>query len=411
MPPCGQRPVGRSQPGCEQVLARRRCVSRVLENDPHDAQPLCRVAPIFHRHNHFPAYPKRCVTGGKLRARRESVLAASEPLIVLYIAFEPHWPQHIGNMSKAKARRQYHNPADIGARCVDSEDRSFGAPNLMDTNFSPQVAELAARADANVRLQQVKDPIDASAQIPKEVVQTDVELLLWSLRLHNIRRFHHQRFWEDETRDSDYAAKIEKPPRLESVSEHSWHVADIVLVVAPHFQGLNIERCLTLAILHDKLEIIIGDMNPIGRDGRGTKTHAFNPSAQRSKNAAELCALKQYLARVRGTLRDQHQLLFSEMIEGRTEESRFVKAIDKLQSLAYVHLKKDGQLEDRHIEFTLRYTYKAVKYFPAIEPYCDCLRDIFIQKIASRREMAPAKLHAEVKTMLQSQLPLFDEDQ
>ena len=71
--------------------------------------------------------------------------------------------------------------------------------------------------------------------LPMEDVECDIDVILWSMNLYKIRRYTHQRFWESETLDAVYANRIEPFPRLESVAEHSWHVADTVLLLGGHF--------------------------------------------------------------------------------------------------------------------------------------------------------------------------------
>jgi 5'-deoxynucleotidase YfbR-like HD superfamily hydrolase len=141
-------------------------------------------------------------------------------------------------------------------------------------------------------------------------------------------------------------------------------VADATLLFLDHFEWLNRERCLSLAILHDKLEIYTGDANPVGRDGTGARTHAFDEHARLVKSDKERNALVRYVSGLRKKAGEQQVSLFLEMIEGTSDESRFVKAIDKLQALAFVHVKKRGVLLDSHIRFTLRYSYKCCEYFP-----------------------------------------------
>src|SRR5881227_2881552 len=100
--------------------------------------------------------------------------------------------------------------------------------------------------------------------------------MFWSMNLYKVRRYKRQRFWEAETLQTEYAELIEPFPHLESVAEHSWHVADTVLLLGGHFPSLNLDHCVKLAIIHDKMEILIGDKSPIGRSGTGSSTHAFN---------------------------------------------------------------------------------------------------------------------------------------
>ena len=201
-----------------------------------------------------------------------------------------------------------------------------------------------------------------------------MDQILWSMRLQRIRRFYHQRFWREETIAAEFADKLEPFPRLESVAEHSWHVADCVILLAPHFQGINLAQSLQLAVLHDKLELITGDMNPVGPDGTGAQTHAFSVRQRFRKELGERGALTDYLRRLRPSTRDYQAALFSELIDAKTSEARFVKAVDKLQALAFVLLKKRGKMEAKHLRFTLAYSAKAVRYFPRLAQHYEELR-------------------------------------
>src|ERR1022692_3874259 len=127
----------------------------------------------------------------------------------------------------------------ISSRCLSR----FSQPEQGETSMTPSRAETELKAD--------------------------VQAILWSMRLSSVTRFLDHRFWEPETTDAKRALQLEPRPRLESVAEHSWHVADSVLMLASRFPALDANRCLTLAILHDKLEIITGDWpacNPVGNE-------------------------------------------------------------------------------------------------------------------------------------------------
>ena len=225
----------------------------------------------------------------------------------------------------------------------------------------------------------------ASPEPSEHEAATDIEAMLWSMRLHNLRRYMHHRFWEDETRDALYADRVEPGLKLESVSAHSWHVADGVLLLSEHFPQVNRGRCLELATLHDKLELITGDYNPVGRDGLGTYTHAFNHAASLKKLHHEHQAAELYLNKLRPAARPYQRQLLEECWSGTSIESRFVKAVDKLQSFLFVHVKKNGLMHDRHIVFTLRYAAKTHRYFPALKAHHDYVRSCFLDTIAARR--------------------------
>jgi 5'-deoxynucleotidase YfbR-like HD superfamily hydrolase len=184
-------------------------------------------------------------------------------------------------------------------------------------------------------------------------------------------------------------------------------VADAVLLLASHFSQLEVGRCLALAILHDKLEIITGDRNPIGRDGTGAATHAFDEAERLRKEALESDALEVYLRKLRDSARHIHSAIFDELGNRASINARFVRAVDKLQALAFVVLKKRGNLDDRHLAFTLRYSEKLVGLFPDLLSHYNELRCRLLRQIAERRGCKPEDVIAGLSSN-QLLLPLED---
>lgn len=248
------------------------------------------------------------------------------------------------------------------------------------------------------------NPTDKNNLDSHEVKQ-DIDIMIWSMRLQNIRRFFHLRFWEDETRDSEYAIKVEPNPRLESVADHSWHLTDIILLLGRHYTFLDINKCIKLAILHDKLEILTGDLKPIGRDGTGQKTYAFDETQQFNKKMIEREAMQKYLSMIAPSAYPEQSALLNEVIECTTAEALFVKAIDKIQTLFYIFIKKKGNIADKHFKFSLDYAEKALEYFPEIEPYYSEIRSRLILQVAKKR----SKTIEDIEKIFKSyQLQLFE---
>lgn len=100
----------------------------------------------------------------------------------------------------------------------------------------------------------------------------------------------------------------------ESVAAHSWGVAWLVLVLCP--PGLDLERALAIAVVHDLAEVRAGDVTP----------HCGVEPAQ--KRLDEQRALRGMLVGVprAGVLAG----LWAEYDEQRSLEARFVRACDKL---------------------------------------------------------------------------------
>jgi putative hydrolase of HD superfamily len=215
--------------------------------------------------------------------------------------------------------------------------------------------------------------------------EADITVMRASLGLQMIRRYLDQQHWTQESTIAHAADAVEPGLKLENVAAHSWHVADAALLLASHFPHLRLDRALQLAILHDKLELITGDFDPVGTDGQGGDSHAFNPAAGQSKIRAELLALDQYIASLREPARTQQRELMLDVIHIASDEARFVMAVDKLQALTYVLEKKDGKITDDHLVFSLRYSAKAVEYFSGLEVHFGILVRLLIERVAGRR--------------------------
>jgi putative hydrolase of HD superfamily len=213
----------------------------------------------------------------------------------------------------------------------------------------------------------------------------DVDALVASLGLQTIRRYMDQTHWLEESRLAKAADDAEPGLKLENVAAHSWHVADATMLLAPHFPDVNAHRALELAIVHDKLELITGDFDPVGADGQGASSHAFNPIAQAHKTQIEVRALDRYLASLREHAREHQRQLLLEAIEGDSPEARLVKAVDKLQALTFVLAKKHGAMTDDHLTFSLRYSGKAVHYFPRLAVHHGLLVQRLLRTVASHR--------------------------
>ena len=114
----------------------------------------------------------------------------------------------------------------------------------------------------------------------------------------------------------------------ESVAEHSYHVALLVGLLAPREDGVDTERALLMALLHDAAEVRTGDLpRPVASylpDGaKGSMESAilgdlFEPAGSSTQELLEEYAAKQ------------------------SPEARFVRACDRLQLV----------LKARHYELT-----------------------------------------------------------
>lgn len=115
---------------------------------------------------------------------------------------------------------------------------------------------------------------------------------------------------------------VENP---ESVAAHSWGMAVLALRLAP--KELNLERVLSLCLVHDLPEVRVGDLTP--------HDDTSNKAELEHKAMSEMAP--QWLS------------LFEEYEAGDTPEAKYVKQIDKLdmglQAVLY-QTKQDIALEE-----------------------------------------------------------------
>lgn len=235
-------------------------------------------------------------------------------------------------------------------------------------------------------------PEGASTERPSEATWHDVEALLDAFRLQQLRRFHNQRHWKIESAKATLADGLESGFQLENVAAHSWHVADISLLISPQFADLDPGHVACAAILHDKLEMIIGDYDPVGADGLGTGSHAFDANARRAKHAAEQSALDLYSKSLHPLTGSFQSRILQDLLNDATPEARFVKAIDKIQALAFVYTKKRGHLSRAHLDFTARYSAKAVTLFPRLHAHYATLLAMLADQVSGKTGMDAVRI-------------------
>lgn len=217
-------------------------------------------------------------------------------------------------------------------------------------------------------------------------IRSDVDLIYKFYELQKLVRFFGQRYWENE---SGQTASTPGELDLENVAAHSYQVARCASLLAPHFPWIDPSRAMELALVHDEPEIVIGDKDPVG-DGQGQTTHAFNAYKRYEKAAQEKNAVDVLTATMRPSIRDRYKQLSAELIEDMTAEAKFVKAVDKLQSLTFVRLKKGGSITPEHMAFTIRYTRIGVRRFPNLQGHFKCVLRDLIEDVALAK---PAELH------------------
>jgi putative hydrolase of HD superfamily len=112
--------------------------------------------------------------------------------------------------------------------------------------------------------------------------------------------------------------------RQESVAEHTWRVALMVIMMAPHLdRDVDIEKCLKLALIHDLAEAETGDI-PVFENQQQDRKLAKYYNEQRA-----ILHMKSMLDDEVG---QQIYELWEEYERQECYEAKFVRALDKLEA-------------------------------------------------------------------------------
>ena len=109
----------------------------------------------------------------------------------------------------------------------------------------------------------------------------------------------------------------------ESVADHSYSVATLAMLISDH-AGLDTERVVRMALLHDMAEGITGDMVP----------GSIDPA---EKHLKEQEAMSRILDGLPAHLRDSYGAIWQEYVAFQTPEARLVHDADRLDMGLQAH--------------------------------------------------------------------------
>jgi putative hydrolases of HD superfamily len=129
---------------------------------------------------------------------------------------------------------------------------------------------------------------------------------------------------------------------VESVADHSWSVAVLAWFLAAERDELDRQRVLLLGLMHDLPESQAGDTTPLDehRDSQGridpehfTAAARYSHLAGDEKRQREISALEQMLRGVSPDAAREISEAWHEYDQGESAEARFVKHVDKLETV------------------------------------------------------------------------------
>jgi putative hydrolases of HD superfamily len=126
--------------------------------------------------------------------------------------------------------------------------------------------------------------------------------------------------------------------RRENSGEHSWHLALMALVLAPHAgEPIDLPRVVEMLLVHDVVEIDAGD------------TFVYDAEARAAKEALEQRAADRLFALIPGDVGARLRARWDEFEASTTPEARFAHSVDRLAPLLLNHANRGGVWRDEGI--------------------------------------------------------------
>lgn len=168
--------------------------------------------------------------------------------------------------------------------------------------------------------------------------------------------------------------------RHESVAEHSWRLSLMVIRYAHKLdQKIEIEKALQLALIHDLAEAKVGDI-PI--------FNCVTAASKKQKYENEHQAMLEIKAMIADKNGDEIYNLWMEYEKQETPESKFVKALDKLEALIQ-HNEADLDTwteQEKRILFQYKWAKKYCEYDVFLSNFCQAIIQAGINKLIEAGE-------------------------
>ena len=110
--------------------------------------------------------------------------------------------------------------------------------------------------------------------------------------------------------------------RKENDAEHAWHMAVMVMLLSEYSnEEIDKYKAMSMALIHDIVEIYAGD------------TYAYDEKGNETKKDREIKAADKIFAMLPKEQAVNIRELWEEFEEGKTPEAKFVNTLDKVQPL------------------------------------------------------------------------------
>ena len=164
-----------------------------------------------------------------------------------------------------------------------------------------------------------------------------------------------------------YSSTLKEDAR-NTVAEHSWHLAMMVMLVATEFNvKIDIQKAVAMALLHDIAEATTGDFDAYAQIALGS-------SFVEKKSKVEETVVAKMTQNI--GFGERIFKLWDEFEKQETNEAKFVKALDKLEG--FLHISEVGIQAYTQKEFHIDYADKAFKAFAETEAHFPELSEMLV---------------------------------
>ena len=149
--------------------------------------------------------------------------------------------------------------------------------------------------------------------------------------------------------------------RRESVAEHSWRTALLAIILAPEMENkINIGKVVMMLTIHDIAEINAGDH------------HAWLPKLK-NKTELERSGLKKLVKDLPAKQQKEILSLWEEYEAKKTQEAKFAKAVDKLETFDQHNLADLKTWTKEEYGYNLIHGSEEVKYSKTLQSLKDLI--------------------------------------
>lgn len=175
-------------------------------------------------------------------------------------------------------------------------------------------------------------------------------------------------------KDMFYWRDYPKPHHYESVADHTWRLVLLLILFEKKLsKKINLDRAVKIAIVHDIPEIIAGDASPLGSDGKGIDSHAFNKEVGKTRHESEKMAAKEIFSKLTKELGKELFECWLELEKQQTYESCIVKCLDRIECTMQILEYRNGEVFPEHFKITLKYLWQYSGADPILDDFCKLL--------------------------------------